>query len=402
MFLRVNALRNFYTVLFVICPILNCYDGPTGLIRLSLFLLFSVTILYFIGKVGKPLKLNKQVRAYLYLTYIFMFLSFVSFIYSNDVQLISIIGRTTILILSIITIYVSSQLIVRDKLVSLLKVLSILVILFTAIQVIWLYLTGDTLSGHIPWLEVHNEQTKVILYSVGDSIIYRPTSFFLEPSQIGLFLGMALSVILFLPGRGEKDQGLMYIALFLFGAIISTSATAVGLVLANLMMFLWEKQQKSGAAKMILFWFIFIVFCFFISLIYDEIYVFSRFMESNSRFTTFLTYFNELDAFQQLIGTGIGNNVHYFANTLDMDWGFVSGFGLLLLQFGYVGLTSTIITYLYLIKITSKKFRPFLVLYIVAMSFENLLYGFWMVAFLSLSFLSTAQGDEKCSPYYRS
>ena len=386
---NLTRLKKHYTFLFILCSVLNCYDGTGGLVRLSLSLMFPLAIIY---TAIKPCNPNKQVRVYFFLSSLFVFLSLLAFLTTSSIVFVNVIGRTGILMLSILSIYASVQLIDLDKLISWFKIFSFIIISFTVIQLFWYFLTGSTISGHIPWLEVHNEQTNVILASTKEAIIYRPTSFFLEPSQIGLFLGMAMNVILFFPENSKNKNNIFYICIFLIGAVLSTSGTAIGLVLINIMLYIWTKQKNLSTLNQIMIWLVALFFVLITIAVFDKLYVFSRLTESESRYTSFLIYFKELDFIQQLVGVGIGNNVNYFSNILNMDWGFVSGFGLLLLQFGYIGVLITIIVYSYLMFISPKRCRPILILYLVGMSFENLLYGYWMIAFLSLAFFNFTRG----------
>lgn len=384
----------FYAFFLLLCAVLNCYDGPFGLVRLSLFILFPFCFIYFIIFFNIN-SANKKINAMLIYAILLVMLSIITFLdISFSVAYLNVFGRVIILFFSIISIYVSIQLLDLKNLIFWCKFFSIFVVGFLIFQFIWFYVSGNVVSGKLPFLTIHNDQDKDIVYKTISGVIYRPTSFFLEPSQIGLFLALTFNVILFYCNN-VKDK-LYYIILFFVGSVFSTSGTAFGLVIITLFIYLISLRRISFAFKFCLYICIFII-SILLFLNYDKFHVFSRFIESQNRFFSYIEFFNNLDTFQRLFGVGIGNNVSFFSNTLNMDWGFVSGFGLLLLQFGYIGIFLSIIFYVYLFSILPNRCKPLLLIYLVAMSFENLLYGYWMIVYFSIFLVVIAYGDKNAT-----
>lgn len=397
MILLKKDLSKIYTFIFLLSAILNCYDGPFGLVRLSLFILFPFCCVYFLLCMNN-FKPNKKVKSIVIFSFFLVVLTLISLLYTSfSVAFVNVLGRLIILFLTIVTIYVSVRLIDKNQLVFWAKFFSFIVVSFLIIQVVWFSSTGSTVSGKLPFLTIHNEQDSDIIFESVSGLIYRPTSFFLEPSQIGLFLALTSSVILFYSDPVINKSKFTYIIMFFVGSIFSTSGTAFGLILINICIYIFFIKNKIPLfIKLFIYLFIGIT-SIYLYLYIEQIYVFSRFLESQNRFTTFIIFFEKLDTFQKLFGVGIGNNASYFTNYLNMDWGFVSGFGLLLLQFGFVGLLLAIILYIYVFCLLSNRCRPIFIIYLVSMTFENLLYGYWMIAFISLAFINVGYGEKNAT-----
>ncbi|MEZ8709311.1 hypothetical protein AB6H46_23775, partial [Vibrio alginolyticus] len=118
----------------------------------------------------------------------------------------------------------------------------------------------------------------------------------------------------------------------------------------------------------------------------SDVYVFSRFIESSSRVVGFVDKISNLEPIYAFLGVGIGNQVHYFDNVLHAKYGFVNGFGSLLVQSGLLGLFLFLSFHLYLYFKLSYRGKVTTLVFLAAMFVENVYMGFWMVMFYILMF----------------
>ncbi|SDA30813.1 hypothetical protein SAMN02910447_03267 [Ruminococcus sp. YE71] len=157
----------------------------------------------------------------------------------SSTSIITRAGKYILLIL-ILLFSIKNDFFEYEYVISVYIKLSLLACMFILVQTIAFYLFGRIIHGYLPFFlyaETYESQL-----TVGIGTLYRPTSFFYEPSHFSQYCGMALPIILF--KYGETDKRKYWYAIIVTLSIIA-STSGMGIFLAGLVWIIWMMTESN-------------------------------------------------------------------------------------------------------------------------------------------------------------
>lgn len=361
---KILSTHGIYCFLISITPILNEYDFVGLPFRLGFFILI-ITAVFSLPTV----RFNNQSFVTIIIAIVIFYI--VS-LYINGTS-IDFINRFMNILVCIFIIAILPQTVTYNTLRPPITFVLLVSSMGLVAQIIMFQYFGSFLSLALDnaLLSQHETEYFNITTSISGTDIYRPSSFFIEPSRFGLFLGFALhfiSVHMRSLSQLVRVYGLGFIV-----AALSTSGTAMVLVLISMIFKINTLDNKVGRFALFLIS-LFILFGIYFSSIG---YVFERFVVSGGRLFNGMFAFNSLGYSEYLFGLGLGQGKTLMSN---YDFPFVSGLPLALIEFGIVGTSFlVIIILLFAHSLKSKLARQFIYLWMICLIFEQVLFGYWMI-----------------------
>lgn len=155
----------------------------------------------------------------MFLIVLFDFISF----FSPDAQTIDVIIRTIRYFFYILCfVYTSRKLIYVEALIKYVQIVSVCAVVFILIQYVMYRFFGVIISGFLSGLKLYVAQYATTNYAAHYQMMYRPTSFFLEPAHFARYATIGLTLYLW-----DKELSIKKVIIAVFiscGILLSTSS----------------------------------------------------------------------------------------------------------------------------------------------------------------------------------
>lgn len=319
--MRNQYIKKLFTIAIVLLPILSIYISPINGMDLGTFILLILLPFLFISLiVKKEKKINIPIPMLLLILYTFIG-SFFAYIFSNPDDFTLALLRLFKFIIILIIVFVIGKDINFDYFFAkkILKIVTIISVSYIIIQSVSWYTMGRLLPS-VPFniIQGGGSDPGSFEYIAESTMLYRPSSFFLEPASFSQYILLYLAFCLF---GDHKEKGKDYVvAIYItIGLLLSTSGQGILLGLLLWVFWLFDQLSKSNIGKkLFLIMFLAPLFIVGVSLIYQTQIVhgaISRVFTSISgspslvislRVFTY-SYFDQLQWFQKIIGSGYGN-----------------------------------------------------------------------------------------------
>jgi len=242
---EINIFSTIYSVFIAFFPIISIYGfGQKGItigdFLLAIFAVFSIIRFKFTI-------LNKRSWIVLcFVSYIFIIGLSMGLLFAQD-QFISVLVRTIRISFYLITSVLLLKYFFNIKIFKKVVIfLSFFATTYIIIQYVFYYGFGKILHGYLSFIPVYVDEYTQIDYQSFYNVMFRPTSFFLEPAHCARYLILGLIISLF-------DSILKYRKLsiyFSLGLILTTSGQGlIGLFLVWVIYFIYVffKEQQIVA-----------------------------------------------------------------------------------------------------------------------------------------------------------
>ena len=223
---KISTANKFFSIFFAIYPILCIYKGFSkftfGDLILIVFLLMSLT---------KPIDINNRLfSAFIFLSYSALTLFFNVF-FSQSIngtdEFLSLLFRIVKLIFYMLCVFTTGLKYFNFKIFKhTIYISAVMATVFIVFQYFSYYILGKIILGQIPGLPIYLEDYAQLDYDKIYGYMFRPSSFFLEPSIFCQYTIAALIISLFTKSDDKKCR-VMLNAAFTIGILLTTAGQGV-------------------------------------------------------------------------------------------------------------------------------------------------------------------------------
>ncbi len=369
------------TVLIIILPILTSYQSPVAALGIG------ELVLLVAGIISLPYMLkNNNITIYKYYYFIFysILISLFVLLIHNTYNLSDIIKRLGVMIFYTFIIFgFADKLFNIDYGLKLYKKLALFSAGFIFIQTGFYYFFNKVILGILPGTTLNYSISSYSglyqKYAGMSDILFRPASFFLEPSYFAQFIAPSLLLILFTEHTKSTYPKAIFITVSM---LLSTSANAFAF--AGVIWILYLEiyaRHNNGISKMIKIFSVSVLLFVIIYYVFTKIpallSVIERFNligngssgSANVRTMKGLMFFNEINIFEKIFGVGFGTYYSYIQNNPvnipDVQDEYMSSLGYLLTSTGLFGFSLFLISLKDMVKSYSKSAKALVLLLFV-------------------------------------
>lgn len=369
-------MKKIFTFLIVLLPILGQYKSPIPKMELATFSILCLIPFIMTSEIRKVkyTKNTKKIRKVFLLFCAYIIVSTVISVSLQNNDNFSIVlrsGKFVFLIVFVICMYYENLFDI-DYGIKILKNITLIASLYIIVQTICFYVLHMTLPGIIPNLVEQGEYDNLSYGYAKNLALFRPTSFFLEPSMFSEYVIVYLVYVLFNEnGRNTYLQAII----ITIGIICSTSGSGYVYCFLAWGMFLYKKFMTNITSKKILV-IVFITLlgiCFAPKLL--NISIVNKSIQrgidgSETGGNAFLgrvsslEFYNELNGIYKIIGMGYGNPV---------DGKFMNSLSYVMYCCGVVGIILLVYLFYSLLKFKScnKGKNAFIIIWICSLFFST-------------------------------
>ena len=370
-------MKNFYTLLVVLFPLLASYRSPVPGIDFATFTLviFIPVGLYCVRE--KTIQLSSRYLGQLFFWILIFFTSILHYFSLQGETTVIVILRYLkfVVLISSCLYFCNVDLFQKEKGVKLLIQVAKLSSVIIIIQQLAFSFAGIAIElVYKPW--VINSLYDGVL-DLTSLTLYRPTSFFLEPAYFSQYVVMALVFALYHCGTKDSDIILLYI-----GVLMSTSGS--GIIIATLLivihiynrMFSKIRIEKKIAFVILVVLLLSLSSSEILKNSIDRIDIAKETGKSAfwARMGGYLYILNEFDITTLLIGNGLGN----------IPPGYFNGVAYIVATIGVVGLLLYLLAYVYTFYKVGKCQRLIIIVYIYFLLGAQVFSPTYLLFFLSL------------------
>lgn len=376
------SLKQLYTFFIIFYPFLNIYKSPIKFINLSSFIILILIVFLIISKNFKSKIYKNDYVVFLFLLALFLFfLTILSILIFQRVNILSVVGRYFFLFFYIFLLRLTYDFFDVDLGIKVIRKLSVIACFTLIFQILFFYFFGILLKVYVPFLKLNPglKGALELLYSnIKNVNKFRPYTLLGEPSHFAYYISISLAVLLFLDKNITSKKFKFVLGLYSVSLILSTSGTGIYLLVIIIIFYISNNFNKKNLKLLLNSIIIFsLMFIFYRSHI---IYSFSRIIISSSRYLSFLVYFKELSPIHKLIGIGAGNSSIYFENSIkNLNSTFMSGVGRIFVESGFFGGVAFLLIFIYLLKKSTKQSRIFVIIFIFLNFIEVTFFNIYMV-----------------------
>ena len=314
-----NNSKNIYTFFIALLPLFSVYASgipgfTLGDIVLLCFFIHSIVI----SLKTNSIEINKNAFSLVALIVVIIFLSMVSILFQNTLDIYDIFIRVTRR-----TFYYLSVIIISSRFFNIRIGENIIInvgkigAIFLALQYLSFYAGHFVLHGYLTALPLYHENYSLIDYESLYQNMFRPTSFLLEPAHISRYLCIPLVFLIF---NENMKSSFVWGVIITIAIVASTSGT--GLICAGaiwICFFAYRFKQYLMSRRIKLNYIFTLVSLVIITIILLNTSVvqgaIGRIFSSNltdvntaagARFRGYIQYF-QLPLFYQIIGKGYGS-----------------------------------------------------------------------------------------------
>ncbi|MFA6867061.1 MAG: hypothetical protein WCR54_06045 [Clostridia bacterium] len=222
-----NGICKFYTILLVIFPLLNIYSIGFFSLTMADVIILPTILLLIIRIPFKNIKINKFYMASIALNIFGVAFAYILGTLTNSVDNFLTLCRYLMYIFCFTFFEDFFNYVLAKKWIIIVAIIATIFIIF---QMIMVKLFNIYVKGYLPFLPLTNPE--VIFYGLGDylGIIItpnniRPRSFFMEPSHYGIYIVVALYLVLFKTQNTKK--AIKWTIIMVLGLLISRSSTGI-------------------------------------------------------------------------------------------------------------------------------------------------------------------------------
>ncbi|MGV3026956.1 hypothetical protein ACED96_14670 [Clostridium thermobutyricum] len=317
-------LKNAFTILIVLYPILAIYASPIPKVSIAdiLLIILIIFISFYILRENDNIYNIINGKMFVFLIYIIIS-TLIIILIDNNLKEILFSSLRYILYIITITFYVK-KFFMYDYAIKLLKKTSLIISIYIFIQFIFYYILGIVLPNIIPGLRVMGTENILINidYARKSYLLFRPTGFFFEPSHCVQYLSIILIYYLF-NFENIKNKDLKYAIITTIAIIFTGSSTGTLILFIIWGMWFFKKLRKHNILKNIKFIISFITVCILggsilINMNFIQKSLF-RLVGSGSnggeaitgRFANYGSVINTENMFKFFFGNGINSNNEY-------------------------------------------------------------------------------------------
>ncbi len=323
--------KKIISLLVVLLPILEYYKSPIPRVDLGTFcFLLCLPLIFNHIKKNRYILNNKKKFFWLIFFCVYILLTGVIinlFIANLNISLMLLRIFKFILLISEIVVLIYSGLFDFKISINYLKRVTVISCLFIILQSIAYYFFDMTIPGVIYPLILQGNYFDMSYEYASQLYLYRPTSFFLEPSMFAEYIILYFTYLLF---QLKEFNYKIIVTLLIIGVgmICSTSGSGYLYIFIATILYLFfniKKHKKIISFLIVTLFFVIAVFYFNPSLIPDFVLkALNRGIDGTSsggsafigRIESF-SYFNNLDSFNKIFGIGFGNPVpNVFMNSI--------------------------------------------------------------------------------------
>lgn len=285
-----------FTIILIIYPLLNVYQGPSSILALSGLLMIIVLAGLFITKPSYyKLRKNDIIYYFFGFAYFCLILALISSLLTQKYDLIKIFGRFGLLNFFIVVLFVSKSAFDFKLALNLIRIVSLLACLSLFIQLAAYYVFNITYHAYIPFLTLQEglelSINNLIIEDYLYISIYRPMTIFGEPSHFAYYIILSLAVLLFID-EGMQQISKIFLA-FIYSSALVLSTSGAG-AYSMLIVWLFYLIKRKKFIPVILVSAIMITFIFYATNEYLG-YGFSRLTTSSGRIFSFIKYLVDMD-----------------------------------------------------------------------------------------------------------
>ena len=325
-----------YTVIITILPAINTYKSPIPNVELGTFLLLVLFLFMILN--DRKIYADNLIWKWLIMLYAFLLFTIIASFNPGilETSLFSITFRF-LKICAVVLIVIVQGRSWFDYTIAIktLRIFSLLCVAFIILQSILYYGAGIILHGiYIPLAsaEGYSDYNFEYMYS----ILFRPTSFFFEPSH---FCAYALVYFTYLLSANTEKYRRLQLAVMTLGIVMSTSGTGIVLipitVLITVMLMLFKRNISTTRNSLLLGAIVAIAIIIALNVYINSdvgLTVLQRYIKSDGSLGTAVLgrldsgayeLYKELPIFYKIIGTGFGNrpSTVYFSSLYSILYG---------------------------------------------------------------------------------
>lgn len=351
----------FFTIFCVTVPISMFYNINS--IPLT-FIIFVFWLLFFILEISKNGLKRMKICQETLIIFLFSFIqNLVLIFFKYQIDFSSMF--TFFVSLLICTIFVKSYF---DKHLAFrfMKIISLFASILIIIQSISYNFFRVVISGYIPFLDTNYSHYTGI---IENNLIFRPSSLFSEPAAFGIYVGTFLLMCVY-----KKNINFKQIVILVIGMLLSKSSFSLGLLIFTIFILFIKYYKwflKSNKLPYIIIFIICIVFILNLSVTQEMILHVVDFSSNNVISDGLLGRIGNYSSIKEL---GI-ENIIFGSGFINNDFGYLTGIGNLIVNFGIIGIIIYFISLVSLYTRGTKMSKTFIFLMIYISVFSNSILG---------------------------